>query len=410
MNILYLTEFLTAIGGGGAAIFSNYPVAMATRGHHVQVICHKSRTDFLDLPHSPDFILHRIDPEVNLVHGSFPSIADQMSYVIGMIREGRRIIGKNRIDIIHANTLNPTIAGTILGYVYKIPAVNTVHHIHGIQSHGNTLYKRLQMQNANPVIAALGNITRTIYEKIIIKLPAERIHSVSNATYNDLRRFGYRGKIDVIRNGVQLEKFDEASRSIKYQPYILFVGRLVDYKNLDVVIEGFAATAKVLPNARLVIAGDGPMCEIWQKKARDLGVSEKVEFKGYVSEAEKIELLRKCAALVFPSLVEGFGMVVLEAFAMKKPVLVSNIESLTELVEDGSTGFVISPSSAADWAMRMTTMLADPALCRTMGNRGRERVENHYNIDRVAGMLESLYQDINHKNRINLEEQIANQW
>lgn len=403
MNILYLTEFLTSIGGGGAAIFSNYPVAMASRGHHVQVICHKSRTDSLDLPNFLDFSIHRIDPEVNLAHGSFPPIADQVSYVIGMIREGGKIIRKNRIDIVHANTLNPAIAGAILGYIHKIPVVNTFHHVHGVQSNANTLYKRLQIQNANPVIASLGNITRTLYEKIIMKLPTERIHSVSNTTRDDLRRFGYKGKIEVIPNGVNLEKFNHASNSVEYNPYLLFIGRLVDYKNLDVVIEGFAATARVIPNARLVIAGDGPMREIWEKKMRDFGVGEKVEFRGYVSEEEKIELLRRCTALVFPSLVEGFGMVVLEAFALKKPVMVSNIESLTELVQDGSNGFVISPSSALDWAARMTTLLADPSLARIMGIRGRQRVEINYTIDRVAEMLESLYTDVNSQKKIALK-------
>jgi len=383
---------------------------MAKRGHHVQVICHKSRTDALNLPPSQDFVIHRIDPEVNLVHGSFPSIADQLSYVFEMIRVGRKIIGKNRIDIIHANTLNPAVAGALLGHAYKIPVINTVHHIHSVQSNGNNLYKRLQMQNSNAVMAALGNFTRTIYEKIIVKLPADRIHSVSTTTLNDLRRFGYKGKIEVIPNGVDLEKFDEAFHSVEYQPFLLFIGRHVHYKNLGVVIEGFAATAKVLPNARLVIAGDGPMREIWKKWAIDLGVSDRIEFKRYVSEEEKIELLRGCSALVFPSLVEGFGMVVLEAFAIKKPVLVSNIESLTELVQDGINGFVVSPASAEDWARAMTTILADPSLSRAMGIRGRKQVENYYSIDRVSGMMELLYQDVYTKNKINLEkEQILSQ-
>jgi glycosyltransferase involved in cell wall biosynthesis len=267
-------------------MFSTYPAAMATRGHHFQVICHKLRTDALSLPTSHNLVVHRIDPEVNLVHGSFPSMADQVSYVIGMIRLGGKLIGKNKIDIIHANTFNPAIAGSILGYAYKIPVVTTVHHIHSVQSNANTLYKRLQLRNSSAVVTALGNITRKIYEKVVLKLAAERIHSVSNATYNDLRRFGYKGEIEVIPNGVDLEQFDDASHSVEYQPYLLFIGRLVDYKNLDIVIEGFAAAAKALPNARLVIAGDGPMREIWKKRAMDLGVSERVELRGYVDENE----------------------------------------------------------------------------------------------------------------------------
>lgn len=378
---------------------------MAESGHNVHIICHKSKTDSANLPDLHNLFLHRIDPEVNPVHGLFPAITDQVSYAIGMIAEGRKIIRNDKIDIIHANTLNPAVAGAVLGIFHRIPVVSTVHHIHSVQSNSR-VYKMLQMQNASPVNVALGRITRTIYEKIIIKLPVEYIHSVSNTTCHDLRRFGYKGKIRVIPNGLHLGRFDNGC-SIDYKPYLLFIGRLVDYKNLDVVIEAFAETTKVLPRARLVIVGDGPMRQRWTEKAAALGIRTSVHFRGYVSEEEKVKLLSKCSGLVFPSLVEGFGMVVLEAFALSKPVLASDIDSLHELVEDGIDGFLIEPSSVQGWTDKMSGILNSPSTSRAMGCRGRIRVERYYSMDRVGGMLESLYQNIISKNRTTVGKELV---
>ena len=228
----------------------------------------------------------------------------------------------------------------------------------------------------------------------------------SRATCDDLRRFGYRGKIEIVPNGLELEKFDDSSSAIEYLPYILSIGRLVDYKNLDTVIEAFAPISERLTNAKLIILGDGPMRHHWEQKAVSLGIQTKVEFKGFVNEDEKIKLLSKCSALVFPSLVEGFGMVILEAFALSKPVIVSDIESLRELVEDGVNGFVLPPSQVEQWTAKMNTILTDQSIVRTMGREGRKRVESYYTMNKVSRMMESLYQEV-HSNRILEKEQIS---
>ena len=150
VNILYLTEFLSAIAGGGGSGFFSYALAMGARGHHVHVVCHKSRNDSIILPNS-HVEVHKIDPEANFTHGSFPSIASRFLYVIRMVIESIRIIKNERIDIIHANTLDPTIAGAILGSIFKIPVVNTVHHVQGVQLNGcrsiSGLHMRIRQNN-----------------------------------------------------------------------------------------------------------------------------------------------------------------------------------------------------------------------------------------------------------------------
>ena len=180
----------------------------------------------------------------------------------------------------------------------------------------------------------------------------------------------------------------------------------IDNGNLDTVIEAFAPISERLTNAKLIILGDGPMRHHWEQKAVSLGIQTKVEFKGFVNEDEKIKLLSKCSALVFPSLVEGFGMVILVAFALSKPVIVSDIESLPELVEDGVNGFVLPPSQVEQWTAKMSTILTDQSIVRAMGREGRKRIESYYSMNRVSRMMESLYQEV-HSNRILEKEQIS---
>lgn len=160
-------------------------------------------------------------------------------------------------------------------------------------------------------------------------------------------------------------------------------------KNLGVVIEAFAKAVRSVSSAKLVIVGDGPMRNTWIEQARNLGIEDNVIFMGYVSDEKKLELLSKCSALVFPSLVEGFGLAILEAFAMSKPVMVSNIESVKELVHDGLNGFVIS--NPADWENKMKLLLSDETLCRAMGRNGRGKAEQYFQLSPIGEKFEALY-------------------
>jgi glycosyltransferase involved in cell wall biosynthesis len=158
------------------------------------------------------------------------------------------------------------------------------------------------------------------------------------------------------------------------------------------VIEAFAKTTRSVASANLVIVGGGPMRNTWIQQARNLGIENNVIFMGYVSVEKKLELLSKCSALVFPSLVEGFGLAILEAFAMSKPVMVSNIESVKELVHDGLNGFVIS--NPADWENKMKLLLSDETLCRAMGRSGRGKAEQNFQLAAVGEKFEAPYRSL----------------
>ena len=171
----------------------------------------------------------------------------------------------------------------------------------------------------------------------------------------------------------------------------LFVGRLVDWKALDIVIQAL----QDVPEATLEVIGDGPMLESWRELAEKIGVQHRVRFLGWLSQKLCAERLHGCCALVLPSLYECGGAVVLEAMAMARPVIATDWGGPSEYLDE-SCGILIPPHSRTalieGFAKAMSLMQSSPELCRRLGNAGRERLLRNFAWnDRIDRMVE-LYQ------------------
>jgi glycosyltransferase involved in cell wall biosynthesis len=398
VRILYLTEFLSAVGGGGEVMFRDFAVEMANRGHKVDLVCHQSE-DSCELDNL--LTVHRIPPPIGLKHGCFPSLAQQLSYISKLVIKGSQIIDKNKIDLIHANTISPAFAGAVLGRLYGIPVINTIHHVHSLRK---DQYAAAQDGRARFSIRLLS-LPKFLCEKIMVRLPAIGIHTVSESSKDDLIRFGVKdsSKIKIVSNAVDFRRL-HAANDVQYGGFALFIGRLVEYKNLDVIVTAFRKVVDEIPEARFAIVGDGPAAQKWKELVSSNGLSANVEFLGYVTEEKKDELLRNCSMLVFPSLIEGFGLVILESFARKKPVIVSDIRPLNEIVDDGVDGFIVPATSPSDWAETILLVFKNKSSCEAMGTRGRNKVEARFNIIHAAEDLESFYEKLIGKQHRRVEE------
>ena len=110
-----------------------------------------------------------------------------------------------------------------------------------------------------------------------------------------------------------------------------------------------------------------------------------------VSHKEKVCLLSESAALLLPSLVEGFGIVILEASACSRPAVVADVMPLPDLVSNGDDGLVLHPFDHDAWARSLTALALDPELIKAMGRRARTKLHTSYTIERVVNMLQDLY-------------------
>jgi rhamnosyl/mannosyltransferase len=181
-------------------------------------------------------------------------------------------------------------------------------------------------------------------------------------------------------------------RSGESWPIVLFVGRLVRYKGVDVLIEAMRGIS-----ASAVIVGDGPERRDLQNRARALGLSDRVKFLGEVSDDELAALYRACDLLVLPSVTrqEAFGLVQLEAMAAGKPVISTDLGTGAGWVnQHGETGLVVAPGDAQALHDAIRQLAADQARRESLGRAGRERARTVFTIDRMIDRALALYRDV----------------
>jgi len=172
--------------------------------------------------------------------------------------------------------------------------------------------------------------------------------------------------------------------------YILYIGRLSAEKGVEVLIRAAAA----VPECKLKLAGSGPEEQKLRALARSLG-ADNIEFFGFVRKPELKEKLRQAAALAIPSVwYENAPLVVLEAMAMRLPVLAADIGGLPEMVESGKNGLLLKPGSVPAWTEGLRKFLALSADERSaLGEAGRRRVEENFTWELHLERLGKVYRE-----------------
>ncbi len=219
-------------------------------------------------------------------------------------------------------------------------------------------------------------------------------HAISESTRDDLVMRGVQPeRIRVIHPGVDSVRLtpDPAVRAAS--PAFLYVGRLKRYKGVDTALRALALARRTRPDLTLDIAGSGDYGPALEALARGLGLGPAVVFHGFVSEAEKIRLLRGAWANLFPSPKEGWGITVVEAGACGTPSLASASPGLRDSVRHGETGYLVPHGDAEGLAARMLELAAAPLLVERLGRAARGFAEAH-SWERSAAATERHLQDI----------------
>ena len=222
--------------------------------------------------------------------------------------------------------------------------------------------------------------------RIIVSSPALARHAAVLAPYQD--------RVRVIPFGIDPAGWTAppgAPPAAPSEPFVLFAGRHVGYKGVDVLLRALASSG-----ARGVIVGDGPKRAEWERLSRELGLNGRVTFTGEVPDAELRRQMHACAALVLPSVTqaEAFGYVQLEAMAAGKPVISTDVPSGVSWVnQDGRTGLVVHAGDAEALRAAIERLLADAPLRAELGAAGRARVEDEFTLGRLRERLRLLYEE-----------------
>lgn len=197
--------------------------------------------------------------------------------------------------------------------------------------------------------------------------------------------------IDVVENGIDLNLWHDINdHDLSGPPRFVFMGRLVDWKALDVVLE---AVARV-PQVELDVIGDGPMRAAWTALAGKLGIADRIHFLGWQQQQACAERMKSALALVLPSVYECGGAVVLEAMAMARPVIATNWGGPADYL-DAHCGILVEPTSREamidGFAQAMQQLNEDRALAQQLGQNGKRRAQDLFDWNRKIDRILEIY-------------------
>jgi glycosyltransferase involved in cell wall biosynthesis len=400
MNILFFTQlFYPSLFGGGEYLFFLIAKELVKRGYGVYVIAQRlSGTEEFEEVEGVN--IHRVGSEISYLGTLPPTVGANLRYLTSAVKKGRSIIKENRngvraIDIIHSNTYVPALSGYICSKLYGLPHVITFHDVY--QASDKKFWKNWTATQRTNVPFYASTLSR-IVEKIVLKLNPAVFHTVSEMSKQDLVKFGVKAdKIRVIPNGIESSSYQQystgtGSNTTSTEYNAVFVGRLVFYKNLQTVIKAFRKVIAVIPNAKLIIIGDGPFKEELLKEAAP--IKKNVIFTQRISHDHKVKRIAESSFMVFPSLIEGFGIAIIEAFACKKPVLVSDIRPMSDIVKDNHSGFLVPPFNEEEWANKMIYLFSNIAQRERMGENAYQEFQSKYQIDAIITAYQELYEGL----------------
>lgn len=228
---------------------------------------------------------------------------------------------------------------------------------------------------------------------------ADFLCSTSEIMAREMYRYIDKGNIiEVIPFGVDLRQFSppEQNENLSKKPVVFGVAKyLQPIYGLDYLMKAFARVEKSHPGRVLLkIAGSGPELGRLQLLAKNLNISDKVEWLGEITNSEVARFYQELDVVVVPSLEESFGVTAVEASACARPIIASRVGGLPEVVIDGKTGIMVKSQNVESLAEAMEYMLQNPEERRRMGQSGREFVQKNYDFQDNVTHMEQVYKTL----------------
>lgn len=304
-------------------------------------------------------------------------------FLAGQLLALIRLLRQERFDLIHAHWLIPQglLAAIALRLTRsRIPLLCT--------SHGGDLF------------ALRGPMFQRLKRWVIDRSQALTV--VSRAMQKTVVGMGVApDKVKVISMGVDLKYCFTPDPTVERSASeLLFVGRLVEKKGLQTLIEAIPKMLSKNPAVRLTVAGAGPLEGELRELAQRLSISDKVDFLGMVMQSELPALYRRATVAVFPFLVaksgdqEGFGLVQVEAMGCGCPVIAGDLPAIHDSITHEESGLLVPPGNPEVLADTILRALNDPDLCLRIAKEGRKRVMEQFDWEVVAGKYAGLYDKV----------------
>jgi glycosyltransferase involved in cell wall biosynthesis len=313
---------------------------------------------------------------------------------MSILRFCSRVIREFKPDVIYERRFSAKIGAT-LSVIHKLPLVIEINGL--VEEELETIGDTKQAKKVS------GRTRRTLRKRFFSR--ARKIVAVTEGIKSGLHE-GYRvplEKMVVVHNGANTELFkpmdkDFCRRELNLKEdgkYLLFVGNLISWQGIDDVIKAVPNVLEAIPEAELLIVGDGPQREELEKLAGSLNLSEVIRFTGFVPY-DRVPLYMGASDIcVAPKKVLGSGyspLKLYEYMACGRPVVASKVEGF-QVLEEGA-GLLFEPDNVEEIASKSVGLLSDQELMDSMGKRGRKIAEEEYSwrvvAERVSGVLQEV--------------------
>lgn len=299
-------------------------------------------------------------------------------YAPGLYRALVRYIRAERIDLIHTHLTSADFVGRLVGRATGVPVISTMHNMP--EDYERQAVYRYWLERSTCALAAhlvaCSESIRTMY----------------------VRRWRIaEGQISTIKNGVTVDGFLDldtgvTARDINAGPLITTVGRLMEQKAHHVLLAAARIVLNVRPDARFLIVGSGPLEQQLKNQARDLGVAGQVEFAG--TRHDIAAILGQSDIFTLSSAWEGLPISAIEAMAAARPVVLTNVGGVPDLVTSGVEGLLVPPGDPVALAQALLALLSNPEARRKMGQAARVRVRRECNMSTTVAQYENLFAQV----------------
>lgn len=292
---------------------------------------------------------------------------------------------KNKIQLIHIQTPSTIGAsGIIASKLLRLPLVGTYHTLVAHPEY------RKHMILSHPAWENLSwAYARAYYNKCnLITCPSETIKK-------ELLKYKFKENIKVISNGIDLSKFKELKEVKKIKNSLLFVGRIAHEKNVFYLLDCFKLVLEKMPDAKLIVVGDGPQMPDFKKRVKELKLEKKVIIKGSVKHDVLIKsgLIRQCNIFVTASVTENQPITILEAQANGTPCIAVDGGGMKDLVKNSYNGYLIEDGKKQLFADRVVSLLSNEKLLKSMSKKALKDIKNH-DLPKTIDTWEKTYSNL----------------
>lgn len=397
MRILLVNDFGFHVGGAEAYTFG-LGDKLRERGHEVGVLS-SDMTKWRDFPNErfkATFTCSGVGKDRHHLRELFN---------IKAYLQARRVIGRFRPDIVHLNNILYQLTPSILASLDDIPAVMTLHDYYAMCISSNRLNKKgeacTQPFGYGCVRAGCKTIVKYPYQWLKKRAHRRLLRRVSlfiapSDFMKEMAEMHGLSPVRIVYNGIDLASI-KASQSEGIG--VLYVGQLSEIKGVDYLIKAMPRVSEEV-GAKLTIVGGGSERKNLEKLVKRLRLEEVVEFLGRVPNGRLREVWSGAGVTAVPSIwPENCPMVILESFALGKPVVATNVGGNPELVEDGVTGYLVEPRNPDQLADRLVGILANGELAERMGQSARKKAESDFDMNRHVAKIERIYEELLHRKR-----------